>query len=207
MLTTPRPVKMFATLLTLILRTSTTHSFLAVFIITLLAVVQSSDVVRGQDNHGHDNSAKTSVTVAFGGGLNNVGTAANHHVLPRTIEVQAGGVVHFVVSGFHQILVYTPGTGVEDIQIPPSPAGLFLNDFTPENTYYLGLNPANMMIPGGGNPIPTSPKVNLAIRTNTGNRVESVGFAEPGLYLVICNIIPHFQDGMYAWVRVVGGAS
>ena len=84
---------------------------------------------------------------------------------------------------------------------------LFLNDFTPENTYYLGLNPANMMIPGGGNPIATSPKVNLAIRTNTGNRVESVGFAEPGLYLVICNILPHFQDGMYAWVRVTGGGN
>jgi plastocyanin len=34
------------------------------------------------------------------------------------------------------------------------------------------------------------------------NRVESVTFPEPGVYLVICNIRTHFTDGMYAYVKV-----
>ena len=41
-------------------------------------------------------------------------------------------------------------------------------------------------------------------RTGVENRVESVGFTTPGRYLVICNVSPHFQDAMYAWVRVYG---
>jgi plastocyanin len=36
----------------------------------------------------------------------------------------------------------------------------------------------------------------------TANRIESVAFTEPGTYLVICNVTPHFLDGMYAWVKV-----
>jgi hypothetical protein len=38
--------------------------------------------------------------------------------------------------------------------------------------------------------------------SNAMNRLESVSFAEPGLYLVICNVRTHFLDGMYAFVRV-----
>jgi hypothetical protein len=56
-----------------------------------------------------DDDARASVTVSFGVGLNTAqpGNAANHHVLPRTIEVRAGGVVNFAVAGFHQIFVYS----------------------------------------------------------------------------------------------------
>jgi uncharacterized cupredoxin-like copper-binding protein len=36
------------------------------------------------------------------------------------------------------------------------------------------------------------------------NRVESVGFLEPGTYLVICNVSVHFTDGMIAYVTVTG---
>ena len=35
------------------------------------------------------------------------------------------------------------------------------------------------------------------------DRVEAVHFPEKGLYLVICGVLPHFQDDMYGWVRVV----
>ena len=38
---------------------------------------------------------------------------------------------------------------------------------------------------------------------NASNRVESVSFAEPGTYLVICNIRGHFLDGMYAFIHVL----
>jgi hypothetical protein len=33
--------------------------------------------------------------------------------------------------------------------------------------------------------------------TNTG-----VEFDEPGRYLVICAVLPHFNVGMYGWVEV-----
>ena len=36
------------------------------------------------------------------------------------------------------------------------------------------------------------------------NRVEGVAFLNPGRYLVICAVLPHFNDGMYAWVEVSG---
>ena len=35
------------------------------------------------------------------------------------------------------------------------------------------------------------------MRYNGENRIESVSFAEPGVYLVICNVTPHLLDGMY----------
>ncbi len=139
----------------------------------------------------------------------NTAAAANHHVLPQTIEVKVGGVVNFAVGGFHQIFVYNPGTSPEDVManLPPwgpgiavTPANLFMDYKV--NLYYEGLNPANAAQPTGANP--ESNAVNLAIRTNTGNRVESVAFMQPGTYLVICNVTPHFLDGMYAWVQVTG---
>jgi len=41
------------------------------------------------------------------------------------------------------------------------------------------------------------------LRVGFQNRTESVGFTTPGMYLVICNVRPHFQDGMIALVKVV----
>jgi hypothetical protein len=67
---------------------------------------------------------------------------------------------------------------------------VFINDAM--GRYYQGISPA-----GGPlmTPATTSP-------SNAMNRLESVSFAEPGLYLVICNVRTHFLDGMYAFVRV-----
>ena len=56
----------------------------------------------------------------------------------------------------------------------------------PENRIYRGLDP--LLLPVGAQQ----------------DRVESVQFAQPGLYLVICAVLPHFQDGMYGYVRVLG---
>ena len=49
----------------------------------------------------------------------------------------------------------------------------------------------------------------LANRFNGENRMEAVSFPEPGTYLVICNVNPHFRDGMYAYayVKVTNWAS
>ena len=157
-----------------------------------------------------DEDERQSVTVAFGRGLNTAqqGNVVNNVMLPNDVEINQGGVVHFLVAGFHQPIVYKPGTKPEDIVVPPT--GTFIND--PNNQFYLGINPA-----GGPLNTPATPVVPGDIRSNAQNRVESVGFpategivggivvspkAEPGVYLVICNVRQHFQTGMFGFVEV-----
>jgi hypothetical protein len=148
----------------------------------------------GRDSNGND---KQIVTVAFGVGLNTAqpGNALNHHVLPKRIKVKKGGVINFVVAGFHNIVVYKPGVRVEQIGVPTS--GLFINDpnsvTIPGNIFYRGIRPAGGPPPGF--PAQSNP-------SNAENRVEPVAFLESGTYLVICNVIPHFKDGMYAYIEV-----
>jgi hypothetical protein len=148
-----------------------------------------------EDNNG------LSVTVAFGSGLNTLppppqlSGPPNHHVLPPEIIVRQGGVVHFLVSGFHMVVVYNPGTKAEDIMVPMS--GTFINDPTkppPADVFYFGISPQ-------GGPLMTAPTTNPF---NGSNRQESVSFSDPGTYLVICNVRQHFLDGMFAYVKVLG---
>ena len=159
-------------------------------LITALVMTLSAGAAQAQP----DGNSRMSATVAFGAGLNTAvqGNAANHHVLPNTIEIKAGGVVNFVVAGFHQIIVYRPGVVRQDIVLPAFPPNLFVN-FELADAYYVGLNPDD------ANPATAPAPAN---RFNGENRTESVSFAEPGVYLVICNVTPHLRDGMYAYVRV-----
>jgi hypothetical protein len=164
----------------------TRRTLLMTLLLVAMTMAMSPPVAWADD----DRDGRKSVTVSFGAGLNTAqqGNAANHHVLPRVIEVDTGGVVNFVVAGFHQIFAYNPGTRVSDVEdylasLPSEPT--FINYLT--NTYYQGLSPVG--------PPPTG-------LSNAQNRVESVSFSKPGLYLVLCNVTGHFKDGMWAWVRV-----
>jgi len=156
---------------------------------------------------------KLSVPVAFGRGLNTAqaGNFVNHVVIPNQIDTKLDGVVHFLVAGFHQVVIYKPGTRPEDIVIPPGNP-LFIND--PTDRYYLGINPAGG--PLNTQATPANPIImGSDVRSNALNRIESVSFpalvgtgtppseqAEKGTYLVICNVRQHFQDGMFAFVKV-----
>lgn len=139
------------------------------------------------------NNDLESAHVAFGRGMNiaQPGNPVNHAMLPDQITVKKDGVVHFVVSGFHQISIYLPGTDENDILVPT--AGTFIND--PVNRFYQGILPAGgpLATPETGNP------------SNASNRVESVSFDTPGTYLVICNVRTHFNDGMFGFVKVLPG--
>ena len=162
-----------------------------------VALSQEFQSERHDDRKDSNSKDKQIVTVAFGVGLNTAqpGNALNHHVLPKRIKVKKGGVVNFVVAGFHQVVVYKPGVRLEQIGVPTS--GLFINDpnsaTIPSNIFYRGIRPAGGPPPGF--PVQTNP-------SNADNRVEPVGFLERGTYLVICNVIPHFNDGMYAYIEV-----
>jgi len=153
----------------------------AVCIVALFALGLSAPATQA----GGENDPRLAVVASFGRGLNTAqqGNAENHAVLPKEIRVKASGVVNFMVAGFHHIVVYKPGTKVEDISAAGPPP--FINDF--ENVYYTGIDPAAAPPEGVSNAV---------------NRVESVSFKERGTYLVICNVAPHFADGMYGYVRV-----
>ena len=128
-----------------------------------------------------------------------------HAVLPFEVEIDAGGAVSFLISGVHQILIYGPGSKLEDVQaawvlagspfLPPVPPGLV--DFA-EDRVYRGLNPfALQYVPLA--PPPADTNGNLVV-----DRVESVNFKTPGRYLVVCGVRPHFIEGMHGYVRVKG---
>jgi plastocyanin len=160
---------------------------------------------------GDDDQKRTQATASFGRGLNTAqpGNPVNHAVLPREIEIKAGGVVDFAVAGFHDIVVFKPGFALDHLMqagggkipvtppifvIPPDPAAPLpaALAFLADAIYHRGINPA-------GGPLGTAWAGNPA---NGSNRTEPVAFTEPGNYLVICNVRPHLLDGMWAAVKV-----
>ena len=168
-------------------------SLIALFVLALPAAF-----VQAQSS----GNSRMSVTVTFGGGMNTAtppgvpSPPANHHVLPNLIEIKAGGAVNFAVAGFHQIVVYQPGIEASDIVPPvfvPPTTNLFMN-YNLGAAYYVGINPRNAN--------PGTPAAGATV-DNGDNRVEAVTFSTPGVYLVVCNVTPHFaRDGMYAYVKV-----
>lgn len=114
---------------------------------------------------------------------------ANHHVvIPEVAKIKAGGTVNFIIAGLHQVIVYDDGTRPGDIDAnlttPTTgmPAGVPLIA-DPDRRIYRGPDPS----------------------LQPADRVEVVHFDEPGTYLVICGVLPHFQNGMYGFVRVLPG--
>ena len=127
----------------------------------------------------------------------------NHQLIPKEVTIKAGGSVSFIISGFHHILVYGNKTKPSDIDISLTipttvqPGPPLIDD--PTNRIYRGLDPSVLpVLPGGA--APAMPMQ---------DRVEVVRFAEPGRYLVLCGVLPHFFDEatgqfvMYGYVRVI----
>jgi hypothetical protein len=127
----------------------------------------------------------------------------NHQLIPKQVTIKAGGSVSFIISGFHHVLVYGPGTRPADINISLTvqptlqPVPPLIND--PTNRVYRGLDPSVMPpLPGGAAPAQV-----------TQDRVEVVRFPAKGRYLVMCGVLPHFVDEatgefvMYGYVRVI----
>jgi plastocyanin len=174
--------------------------------VALLAVGLGTYLVLGNNQHAHKTSASavsadsgplSNATVSFGSWMTSPPLdrvlasppPANHHELvPQIAKIKVGGTVNFIIAGLHQVIVYDDGTQPADIDItllsPPAPGTMFppnIND--PDRRIYRGLDP-RVLFP-------------------TLDRVEVVHFADPGTYLVICGVLPHFQEGMYGYVRVL----
>ena len=181
-----------------------------------------------QEDHGHGNDAPApsgplaSATVSFGAwasdGYDRFPNVSNrlknvHQLIPNEVTIKAGGTVNFNISGFHQVLVYAPGTKPEDIDISltvPNLAPPRIND--PVNRVYRGLDPGSLLMPALPSPPfpapPVPPPPPPFPLQSIQDRVEVVHFANPGRYLVLCGILPHFfEQGvgfvMYGYVRVI----
>ena len=110
-----------------------------------------------------------------------------HQLIPNFVTIKEGGSVNFVIAGFHVVAIYGPGTRPRDIDetnvepIPGAPPDFPPVIADPNNRVYRGLSPI-------GPP---------------QDRVEVVHFNRRGTYLVICAFLPHFEDEMWGFVRVL----
>lgn len=156
----------------------------------------------------HKNSHSNSAAVALDGPLSNATVSfgawmtpldrhlnqpppppTNHHeLIPQVAKIKAGGTVNFIIAGLHQVVVYDDGTQPGDINktllSPPAmgtPFPPLIDD--PTRRIYRGPDP-RLLFP-------------------TLERVEVVHFANPGTYLVICSVLPHFNMNMYGFVSVI----
>jgi len=158
-----------------------------------------------QSQHAHVAASKSesgplsNATVSFGAwmtappvdrfpNVSNTRTSNHHVIIPEVAKIKAGGTVNFIISGFHQVAIYDDGTQPGNIDTnntvfpsaqPPTPPPPLIAD--PNRRIYRGLDPS----------------------LQPADRVEVVHFSEPGTYLVICAVLPHFQTGMFGYVRVL----
>src|SRR5690348_6581930 len=107
---------------------------------------------------------------------NSPGGANLNALVPEVAKIKAGGTVNFIIAGFHQLVIYDDNTQPNDINT---------NSTVPASTPPL-IDDSNRRIYRGPDP-----------RTQLRDRVEVVQFANPGTYLVICGVLPHFQMCMY----------
>ena len=170
------------------------------FVTSVVAGTLATPVLAAGHGHDHDHDEVdgplANVNVSFGQWHttpaldrfpNNSPIDGNvHKLIPFEARVKAGGTVNFIISGFHLVTVYGPGTDFDDISlavltpIPGAPAGFppVVND--PVNRVYRGLSPFGL----------------------PQDRVEAVNFAQAGRYLAVCTFLPHFQDRMFGYIRV-----
>ena len=169
------------------------------FVASVVASGLAAPAVFAQQDHEHRHPRVTgdgaTATVSFGAwpqGLDRLnppmGPAPNvHQLIPYVTTIKVGGTVNFIVAGLHNIAVYAPGTRPEDIDasllipIPGAPPNLPRLIDDPQNRVFRGAMPLPPVL----------------------DRTEVVQFPKRGLHLVICAVLPHFEDRMWGWVRVV----
>jgi hypothetical protein len=115
---------------------------------------------------------------------------ARDKVFPREVVLARGGSVTFDMGTFHQVAIFAAGTQPGDID---ASATVDLTD--PSGAVII----PGFLIDVAGSALAVGP-FSFAPTSWTS---PAGTFDEPGLYLVICTVVPHFVGAdMYAWVRV-----
>jgi len=191
---------------------------LGVAIKTEMEAQSPSEEPEDAHSHGHEDDDRDPIsgplaqaTVTFGQwptsppaldrlGVANPGNRNIHQLIPNEVKIQAGGTVVFIITGFHNVVVYDNGTEPGDINVsltPPAPLNFLIDD--PNHRIYSGLSPAGVPANFFGGGVPAA-----AIPAPPQERSESVNFPKPGRYLVICGVRGHFvTDKMFGFVRVL----
>lgn len=169
----------------------------------------------GAQHHSAISGPLATATVSFGAwasGISrrpNLGATAGlpnnvHALIPNEVAIKAGGTVNFVIAGFHLVAVYDDGTEPGDINVaitvPPTNAAVppLIDD--PANRVYRGIDPTVLpFLTGPPQQGPIGPPFQPVLQ----DRVEVVHFPNPGRFLVICAVLPHFNEGMIGYVRVL----
>ena len=114
------------------------------------------------------------------------------NLIPRTVVIQRGGSVTFNMAALHQVAVYEPGTGPDDITVSPAT----LEDITPAP----GVVIPDFRINDPDGRVALGPEQSFAPLQWT---TPAGTFDRPGRYFVICTTTPHFVVArMYGWVIV-----
>ena len=184
-----------------------------------LVTLANPGTVRASSNpvaqhHGAISGPLATATVSFGAwrsGINrrpNIGATAGlpnnvHALIPHEVMIKAGGTVNFIIAGFHVVAVYDDGTQPIDINrsitvLPANaPAPPIIDD--PNNRIYRGIDPSILpFLQGPQQQGPTGPPFQPVLQ----DRVEVVQFPDPGIFLVICAVLPHFNEGLHGFVKV-----
>ena len=172
-----------------------------------------------QHDHGAISGPLATATVSFGAwatGVNrrpNIGQTAGlannvHALIPNEVKIKAGGTVNFIVAGFHLVVVYGNSKRPQDIAtnvtVLPfgAPAPPLIDD--PADRVYRGIDPTVLpLLQGPPQPAMLPPGTTATFQPVLQDRVEVVHFRDAGRYLVICGVLPHFNDGMYGYVDVI----
>lgn len=113
---------------------------------------------------------------------------ARDRMRPGTVVISRGGTVTFDVGAIHQVAIYGDGIGPDDIEVGPG---------TLEDSPIPGPFPPDFIIDDPAERIYLGPAISFSGHTT------SFTFDEPGRYLVICTVTPHFvANDMYGWVIV-----
>lgn len=183
-----------------------------------LVTLGSPDRVHGsesglQHHRGVDGPLATA-TVSFGAWASGINRGPNlvaaaglpnnvHALIPNEVTIKAGGTVNFIIAGFHVVAVYAEGTQPEDIDtsitvLPLNATAPPIID-DPTNRVYRGIDPTAMpFLQGPQQQGPIGPPFQPMLQ----DRTEVVHFPEPGRFLVICAVLPHFAEGMWGRVKV-----
>ena len=153
----------------------------------VLAVVLPAAVMAGPDSSASvqfgDPGVGSPGPVGPGIELHDASANAQFNLVPRTAVVGAGGVVTFTVG-----VAGSTGNNIVPHQVAVCGLGIGLDDVVDADLTTVPIN---------------DPDCPPAAAPSTSGAQVPVTFSQPGRYLVICNLRPHFTEfKMYGWVNV-----
>jgi plastocyanin len=158
-------------------------------LVLAVAVVLPAAVMAGPDNTASVQFGNPTVgspgPVGPGIELHDASANAQFNLVPGTVAVAAGGTVAFTVG-----VAGATGSNIVPHWVSVCRPGTTPDDVVDSNLATIGIDDSDCTAVGG------------PVSSGSGQTV-SVPFSEPGRYLVICNLRPHFTEfNMYGWVNV-----